>query len=151
MKFYTTKEQEKLLDKVYNLEIKKKEKELEEKERKTGKLQKYSASFYISKPSRVFICEDDQVYMKFGRKKIICPSEEVEDGGIYFVDPDFADKFNKFVDKCEKKYSIEFKIDNGSVRYCGGPNVYSSVIHSLCDDEMYDEYEDEDKYDLCCG
>ncbi len=151
MRFYTTKEHEKLISKDYDLAIKKKEEELDKKERRTGKLQKYSASFYIDRPSRVFICENGQVYMKFGRKKLMCPNEEVEGGCVYFVDPDFGVQFEKFVNECGGRYTIEFRLDNGSVRYCGGPNVYSSTIHSLEDLDVHEVFEDEEKYDLVCG
>lgn len=151
MKYYTTRDQERLICKDYELAIEKKQKELDEKERTTGKIQKYSASFYIDRPSRVFICENGQVYMKFGRKKLMCPNEEVEGGCAYFVDPDFADKFEKFVNECGGRYTIEFRLDNGSVRYCGGPNVYSSTIRSIEDLDVHEVFEDEEKFDLVCG
>ncbi len=150
MKFYTTKEQEKLICKDYNLALKKKQKEIDEKEKKTGKLHKYSASFYIRQPSRVFICEDEKIYMVFGRKKIMCPIEEVEDGGAYFIDPTFEEKFNNFV-SANPNYSIKFTMDNGSVGYCGGENVYSSTISSLANPDISEEYRDEEKMDLVCG
>lgn len=151
MKYYTTREQEKLICKDYDLAIKIKKKELDEKEKKTGKLQKYSASFYIDRPSRVFICENNEMYMKFGTMKIICPTEKVDGGREYLIDPDFVDRFNKFVSGCEGRYSIEFKLDNGSVGYCGGPNVYSSTIRSLEDPNVFEVFEDEEKFDLLCG
>ena len=150
MKFYTTKEQEELISKDYNLELDMKQKQIDEKERKTGKLQKYCASFYISKPSRVFICKNGETYMKFGRKKIMCPNEQVEEGAVYCIDPIFEEKFNNFV-STNQNYSIEFSLDNGSVRYFGGPNVYSSTIYSLDNQEICEVFVDEEKYDLACG
>jgi hypothetical protein len=150
MKYYTSKEQEKLINEEYYLAIKEKQEEIDEKKRKTGKLQKYKASFYINKPLRVFICEDDQVYMKFGSKKIMCPSEEVKGGGIYLIDSDYVDRFNKFVLE-NKNYTVEFTLGNGSLGYYGGPNVYPSTIRSINDIYVYEVFEDEDKFDLMCG
>ena len=150
MKYYTSKEQEKLISKEYNSAIKEKQEEIDEKKRKTGKIQKYTASFYINKPLRVFICEGEQVYMKFGRKKIMCPNEEVEGGKIYLIDEDYTDRFNKFVLE-NKNYTVEFTLGNGSLAYCSGPNVYPSTIRSINDIYVYEVFENEDKFDLVCG
>jgi hypothetical protein len=88
--------------------------------------------------------------MKFGSKKIMCPSEEVKGGCIYLIDSDYVDRFNKFVLE-NKNYTIEFTLGNGSLGYYGGPNVYPSTIRSINDIYVYEIFEDEDKFDLMCG
>lgn len=150
MIYYTNRVQEDIINKPYLKALQIKEKEIDEKERKTGKLQKYSASFYISKPSRVFICKNNKVYLRAGRRKYITPTESDENGGIYRIDPDFTEKFNSFV-SMNPNYSIEFHLSNGSVGYCAGPNIYSSTITSLDNPNIFEVYENEDKFDLVCG
>lgn len=150
MIYYTNQILEDLINKPYLEALKNKEIEIEEKERKTGKLQKYAASFYISKPSRVFICKNNKVYLKIGGRKLLTPTEPIENGKIYMIDLDFIKKFNSFI-SINPNYSIEFTFSHGSVDYCAGPNIYSSTIYSLDNPEVFEIYEDEDKFDLVCG
>jgi hypothetical protein len=54
MIFYTTKEQETVLDFDYNQKIEIKKKEIKKKELETGEIQKWTAYAYVKKIPRVF-------------------------------------------------------------------------------------------------
>ena len=153
MIFYTNKRQEILIDSKYRLEIKKKQKEIDDKEKQTGKLHKYIASFYISKPNRIFSCKDGIKYIKIGRKKFKCPLEEIESGSIYKIDPEFTNNFTDFVSKYNN-YSIEFypngKYGKSIAYFTGLTNVYSSILYELNNSNNFIWLEDEEKYDIAC-
>ncbi len=151
MIYYTTKEQEYFINKPYLKAIKEKEKEIKKKEKETGQIQKYTAYFWIKKPSRKFICRDGVLYVLINDKEYPCVNNEVEGGKTYSVDLCYKRKFKEFVKKYPN-YLIEFKeIGGGLYYYCSiHEDAQPAKIFDLQDEKNYLLLENEDKYDIGC-
>ena len=124
--------------------------EIDEKERKTGKIQKYTASFYIEKPHRNFHVENNQVYIIIDGQKLYSPSCQ-SDGGCYRTDPYFDEQLSGFLQR-NKIYTITFFPSGSygnSVRYYtnGVENVMPAVIKTFTEEI---KLENEDNYDIGC-
>lgn len=153
MIYYTTSDQEALLDKPYFSALKKKEKEIKQKEKETGQIQKYSAYFWIKKYPRRFLCENGKIYIEINNKYLECTNEPIEGGQIYKVDTDFKKKYEEFIIQYPN-YIIEF---NPAGRYGGGVYYYPTdsnempaKIFDLTNPSNSLELEDDDKYDISC-
>lgn len=150
MIFYTTKAQESLINRKYNEEINKKQFEIDEEQRKTGKLQKYTAYMYIEKPHRIFNVENNQIYIIIDGQELYSPAYE-SDGGCYRTDQFFDEQLSGFIER-NKIYTITFfpsgSYGNSVYYYTNGvENVMPAVIKSLTEEI---KLENEDNYDIGC-
>lgn len=150
--FYAPARYEEELTNKYNFAIKKKQEEIDEVQRMTRKLQKYTAKAYISKPERIFCVEEDgKIYFEDVMPENICPAEAENDAVKYILDMNFELYILRFIKK-HKKYKVIFFPDG---KY--GPTVYyDSEIGAIpARFESYDgdilEVNDETKYDICVG
>ena len=158
MIFYTTKEQEELLDERYNLKIEIKKKELVERKRKTGLIEKFTAYAYISKDERVFYNIKSQLYLDINGTKhshLNMNLEPDELGQIYKTDSDFDSKVDEFLSQY-KNWKITFypSKKDGCVQYASSSDSDTPAQLESLDDENSNItiiLEDEDKYDICCG
>jgi hypothetical protein len=132
-------------------QIKAKQLEIDEKYRKTKKIQKYTAYAYISKLERIFCVEDDKIYCGEVTIENECPTQEVSGGKTYILDGDFELQINNFKQK-HKKYKVIFYL-NGKYGptccYCSDTDALPAKMESYDGDILI--VENEDKYDLCVG
>lgn len=163
MIFYTTKEQEIVLDFNYKIQIENKQKEINQKQLETGKIQKYTAYAFVKKEPRVFYKIDGMYYIEINNSKypyqynpLSLNHDDKPDlkhmGQVYKVDSDLKKELNKFLNDNED-WIITFYLDkkNGSVIYCSADkNDTPADIYSL-DRKNKLILEIEDKYDLCIG
>jgi hypothetical protein len=151
MKYFTSKAYEKVLDEKYMQQIKAKQLEIDEKYRKTKKIQKYTAYAYISKLERVFCVEDDKIYCGEVKEENECPTQEVSGGKTYILDSDFELQINNFKQK-HKRYRVIFYLNGKygpSCYYCSKIGALPAKMESYDGDILI--VENEDKYDLCVG
>ncbi len=145
MCFYTTAEQEAELDLEYKRQLTRKQTELDEVEKRTGKLQKFTAYGHIHKPDRVFYVRNGNVF--YGDKEM--PSERVPGGGVYTFDTYFSKQIAEFCRK-HATYKVVFK-PHGKygpcVGYIGSPG--SMPAHLIADTEEL-VADNDDAYDLLC-
>ncbi len=145
MYFYTTAEQEAELDAEYKRQLARKQAELDEIEKRTGKLQKFTAYGHIHKPDRAFYVRDGHVF--YGDKEM--PFTPVEGGKTYTFDTHFSKQIAEFCKK-HNTYKVVFK-PHGKygpcVGYIGSPG--SMPAHLIADTEVLDA-DNDDAYDLLC-
>lgn len=150
--FYTTKEQETILDSGYLNAIAKKQEEIDKKENKTGKFAKYRATIYFRRSERVFRVIDNVAYLQLssGRYKWVpCPSMNVVDfesspltsssvlyppippnsklGCIYKPDHDLLDQVQGFLQR-HKNYEVSFADKKSGTVYYGGEGYPATMI-----------------------
>jgi len=172
MIFYTTEEQERLLDLNYNNAVEAKQKEIDELEKRTKEPHKYRAGayfqqdpriFYVDSNSKIFILINDKLTECFSKinfenasinNEIVTESEL--NGRIYKTDKDFDLKVKEFISRHDSYY-VRFYIHKMSsqMQYCSGDDseipaeIYSEKLGSDNQPEEKIILEDEDKYDLC--
>ena len=150
MEYFTSEAYERGLDEEYKKQITKKQAEIDEIQRRTKEIQKYTAYGYISKQDRVFYVEEDgKVYYGEVKPENECPNKLVSGGKKYILDSNFELYIMEFKNK-HKRYIIKFMVD-GKYGPCG---CYCSSIGALpAIMESYDgdilNVEDESKYDIC--
>lgn len=147
MEFFTSAEQEEEFDKIYKTDIEIKQKEIDDIQKKTKKIQKFTAYAHISEPERVFIVSDEGVYMN----NQLCPKELVPGGKKYCFDRDFKEKIEKFLEG-KTKYMVKFYPSGRygpTIGYCARKNEMPSKI--ILDTGLTLDVEDQDKYDILCA
>lgn len=148
--FYSTIEYENALNEKYLFAIRKKQEEIDEIQRRTKKIQKFTAKAHISRPDRVFYVEEDgKIYFGEILPENECPKEKVEGGEKYVLDSNFDLYIMEFVSK-HKRYKVFFSPDG----HYGPTTCYCSSIGAVpARMESYDEevliVDDKDKYDIC--
>ena len=147
MKFYTTESLEKLNDEFYKDTVREKQREMNREEKRTKVKKRLSASCYTGSPVRIFAYEDGNYNMIIGDSTILCVNKKEDGGNVYCVDPEFKEKFNNFILN-NPNYKIKFYIDNGTVKYNSESNVYPCTISSLTNPDIFEMYQNEDKFDL---
>ncbi len=168
MIFYTTNQQEELLDIKYNELIKIKNNEIKEREKKTGKIEKFSAYAFVKKDPRVFYWESSQLFIIINGKKVPHDNFNLDPmditnknnligkkknfGQIYKTDSDFDTKVKNFI-SLHPNWMIIFYPHkaHGCVGYVS-TNEYDipAELKSLDSNDIL-VLEDSDKYDLFCG
>lgn len=147
VRYYTTAEQEVELAKIYAEALAVKQAEIDAHEKRTGRIQKFTARAHVSKPPRVFDVNGLQIVLdRLGP----CPTEPHTRGACYMTDPSFDDKISDFLSR-HTAYRVIFYPDG---RY--GPTVsyYSDGMPAMFTSDEGDEVlyaEDEEKYELVCG
>ena len=150
MEYYTTAEQEKALVLEYKRQIDKKQKEMDEEEKKTKKIQKYTARAHTFKPIRVFVVENGVVYLNEVKTENICPQSLEKDGDKYCLDEDFKEAITRFISK-HQTYSVTF-FPSGRYGPCVDYISKNRVFPARLDANGYSlQVEDEEKYDICVG
>jgi hypothetical protein len=147
VQYYTTAEQESAFANAYQEALAIKQAEIDETQRRTRKIPKFTARGHISRPPRVFDVSGTQITLEGAGS---CPSAPTEGGGTYTTDPSFDDKVAAFL-RSHMAYRVIFYPDGRygpTVGYCsvGLPAMFvsedgSETLHA----------EDDDKYDLLCG
>ncbi len=143
MRYYTTAAQEAALADIYNKELAACQARIDETERRTGKIPKFTAKAHVSRPVVRFDVSGDQVFYA----GIPCPIEPVDGGGTYIVDWNFDKVMEQYV-----VYSIEF-MPSGRygpcVAYCSTEGSTPAMLYVpgypgfMMDLDF--------KYDLVCG
>lgn len=170
MIFTTTLEQEKKIDANYLLKVQKKQKEIDDRIKKTGKIEKYTGYAYVTKPSRTFYYENSQIYLEINGIKELCSNninnldnlnnsndldlDEISKkvGRIYKTDSDFDIKIKDFITRNDSWKIIFYpsKTDGG-VYYCTDNKFdVPAELKSLGNSDVL-LLEDDDKYEICCG
>ncbi len=162
MIFYTTKEQEIVLDYDYKIKIEDKQKEIKQKELETGKIQKYTAYAFVKKEPRYFYKINGIYYIEINKTKYPYKYDPLNYndkptldnlGKIYKVDSDFNKELNQFMsDNINWKMSFYPDKKDGCVSYYSwDENDTPAKIMSLNDKKIKLLLENKDKYDICCG
>jgi hypothetical protein len=162
MFFYTTKEQEVVLDFDYNNKIEQKTKEIEQKELETGQIRKWTAYAFVKKEPRSFYKIDGLYYVKINGKKYpykFKPENQDDKpnfqnfGVIYKVDFDFYKELNKFInDNLNWKIIFYPNKKDGCISYISSNESDTPAeIISLEDKKIKLVLENNEKYDICCG
>ena len=168
MIFYTTEEQEKLLDENYNIALEAKKKEIEKIVKETGEPHKYTAKAYVNIEDRTFYVDSNsKTFIIINDKMTECSSlinfENTSDdiiklesnGGIYKTDKDFDIKVKEFISKYNSYYvqfypaKLSAQMSYVADKYVIPAKIYSDKLGSDNNPEQTIELEDEDKYDLC--
>ncbi len=171
MIFYTTKEQEELLDIDYEKKLKIKKRQLNELKKLSNKPQKYSAYAYVKREPRTFYVDaNSNSYVQINDENHECFSiinfskmsdEEVTrfelDGCIYKTDKDFDSQLKEFVSR-HGSYFVTFypAKKSGFMGYCTGNSyeipaeIYSEKVNLEQKPEEIIELVDDDKYDIGC-
>lgn len=149
MYFYTTKEQEAALDAEYKRLLAVKQAEINEVEKRTKKIQKFTAYGHVHKPDRVFRVLDGRVcYGKQGDEEM--PSGPVEGGRTYTFDTLFSKQIAEFCKK-HMAYKVVFKPHGRygpCMGYIGSPG--SMPAHLISDSGEVLEADNDNAYDLLC-
>ena len=145
MYFYTTKEQEAALDAEYKRLLAVKQAEIDEIQKRTKKIQKFTAYGHVHKPDRVFRVMEGRVF--YGNEEM--SSGPVEGGQTYTFDTLFSKQIAEF---CKKHgaYKVVFKPHGRygpCVGYIGSPG--SMPAHLIAGDDVL-EADNENAYDLLC-
>ena len=162
MIFYTTKEQEVVLDFDYNNKIEQKTKEIKQKELETGQVQKWTAYAFVKKDPRYLYKINGIYYIKINNTKypykynpLNYDDKPTLDnlGKIYKVDSDFNKELNQFI--CDNtNWKISFYPDkkDGCVSYISfNKSDTPAKIISLNDKNIKLILENNDKYDIYYG
>ena len=145
MYFYTTKEQEADLEAEYKRQIAIKQAEIDETERRTGKIQKFTAYGHVDKPDRVFHVLEGRVL--YGDQEM--PLAPVEGGKTYTFDTRYSKQIAEFCKK-HSTYKVIFR-PHGKygpcLHYIGSPG--SMPAHLIAGDDVL-EADNDKAYDLIC-
>jgi hypothetical protein len=151
MNIYTSDLIEKLIDEKYLYAVKTKQKELDEIEKKTGKIQKYTAYAFVTQPDRIFHFKDGQVFVEINSNLIQIPNQPVPKGRTYRTDPEFDVLLNHFFLKHNQyQFKITFSVAGKygpTIYYCSGENVFPAKIEANGEILLL---ENEDSYDIGC-
>lgn len=150
MIIYTSYEVEKELNRDFMNQIKLKEKEIMERQLKTGKIQKWTAYAFVNKPDRIFYKEGNNLYILMNGVKVQIDNIQDKKGGIYCTDPNFDKELEEFI-KINPNYKITFvpggRYGSSISYYSPTPHVYPAKIES---NGFSLELENEDNYDIIC-
>jgi len=145
MEYFTSEVQEKAFEEKYKEEIRTKQKELDDIQKKTNKLQKFTAYAYVHKPERMFQVKNGKTYLD-GEE---CPTELVSGGKRYLLDSTI--NINDFFEKYSN-YTVIFYPTSKygpTVEYCAKKDIYPAKL--IAPDGYEVIVEDESKYDLICA
>jgi hypothetical protein len=143
MEYYTSEAQERELNEIYMNKVKEKQDKIQGL-RLTPRFMSNEYTF-ISQPERIFIVEDQKVYLGQVDEKNRCPTGYTMGGKSYGVDYMFTEDVQKFV-KRHNKYMVIFNVSgrcNGTKKYCGGQGIYPARMVADFEEIIL---EDEDKY-----
>lgn len=108
-------------------------------------LQKNREPIYIPEPDRIFIVENEKVYLGEVNEKNICPQGYVIGGKSYGIDYNFMKEVQEFVGR-HKKYMVIFSVSGrygSKKKYCGGQGIYPARMIADFEELIL---EDEEKY-----
>ncbi len=153
-KFYSTPEYEKRLKEKYEFEVKKKQDEIDEIQKKTRKNQKFTARAYILRPKRIFTVYEGEVYCGDIDVEIRSPCKLVEGGAEYILDTECSNAkyIIDFIAK-HKCYKVLFNPDGHygpTTYYCSKIGATPSKLEAI-DGSSQLILDDENKYDIICG
>jgi hypothetical protein len=175
-----TLQQEKLIDKKFKHELNQKKKEIKQEEKRSNKLQKYSAYFYIKKEpvikcKPIFNLSDNNSIDSIINSKLVVDSnidtdlncilrlvtqeyDEVDNNLIiYKIDSDLSEQLFQFLERYnDPKYEIVLQIksmDHFGLYYSAdGHPIHCTVLISSTDQVVINyTLEIQDKYELVCG
>lgn len=143
MDYYTSESQERELNEKYMVKVK----EIQDQNRVPigFGLQKNRKFTYIPEPDRIFIIENEKVYLGQVDEKNICPQGYIMGGRSYGIDYMFMNEVQEFV-KRHKKYMVIFNVSgryDGTKKYCGGQGIYPARMIADFEELIL---EDEEKY-----
>jgi len=121
MEYYTSESQENELNEKHMNKIKERQDHIYGL--KNSSLRQNNTYQIISPPDRIFIIENDKIYLGQVDEKNLCPQSYVIGGRSYGIDNMFGEDVVKFVTR-HKKYMVIFSLSNVSGKYCGGLGVY---------------------------
>jgi hypothetical protein len=147
MEYYTTAEQERALNALYKTLLDIKQEEIDETERTTKRIQKYTAKGHVHHPPRIFCVQEGKVYFREVSLETLCSKKN---GIKYVLDGDFREKVTDFIAR-HKNYKVIF-FPSGKYGPCidyvaGNPRVFPARLEA--DGEVL-EVEDENKYNVGC-
>ena len=123
MEYYTTEIQEKNLNEKHMEKIKERQDQI--RGSMNYSLSRNKQYQFIPPTDRIFIVENDKVYLGQVDETNICPQRYVIGGKTYGIDNMFGDEVEKFVMR-HKKYMVIFSLSSSlgsSMKYCGGQGV----------------------------
>ena len=143
MEYFTTAEQERALNTLYKSFLDITQAEIDEIERVTQRIQKFTARGHVHHPARIFIVENGRVYFREVSEENICTKRN---GIKYVLDPVFREKVIAFIVR-HKNYKVIF-FPSGKygpcVNYeCTIPRVFPARLEA---NQEVLEVEDESKY-----
>jgi hypothetical protein len=153
--YYTSPAQEAALHQEYERLVARKQAEIDEKRRRTGVIQKYTARAYIHEPVRVFHvrgsvsgASEDRPVVYFGTvcEENRCPDYAEGTGMIYALDQDYKEQIDAFLDDVTD-YTVTFSPSGKygpTLDYCGRKYEMPAVIVTAAGHTLV--VEDEDKY-----
>jgi hypothetical protein len=150
MHFYTTPSQEFALDKSYKRELEKKQAQMDAMH---CRARKYTPSFYIKAPPRVFHVFDGHAFVQCPSGKKETPAAAVTDGRTYGFDTKFSKEIVEFCQTHEKKgYKVIF--GSGMDMSCsyfgdGLAGCLPAQLVAVSGDTL--SAVDPEGWDLCCG
>ena len=148
--FYSPADYEKELENRYIFEVKRKQDEIDEIQRRTKKIQKFTARAHISRPDRIFCVEEDgNIFIESVNPNSICPKEKVEGGKKYILDSNFDLYIMEFLSKY-KRYKVIFSPDGKygpTTCYCSSIGAVPARMESYDGEVLI--LDDESKYDIC--
>jgi hypothetical protein len=148
--FYSPADYEKELENRYIFEVKRKQDEIDEIQRCTKKIQKFTARAHISRPDRIFCVEEDgNIFIESVNPNNICPKEKVEGGKKYILDSNFDLYIMEFLSKY-KRYKVIFSPDGKygpTTCYCSSIGAVPARMESYDGEVLI--LDDESKYDIC--
>ena len=143
MEYYTSEAQEYELNEKYMNKIKERQDQIRGSMNYSSQRHKEYQS--IPLPDRIFMIEDDKVYLGQVDEKNLCPQRYVIGGKSYGIDYMFGAEVEKFVMKY-KKYMVIFSLSKSSgsgMKYCGGQGAYPARMISDLEELVL---EDPEKY-----
>jgi hypothetical protein len=144
--YYTSPAQEAVLHQEYERLVALKQAEIDEKQRRTGVIQKYTARAFIHEPVRVFHVLGAKVYFGTVCEENRCPNYAEGTGMIYALDQDYKEQIDSFLDDVTD-YTVTFSPSGKygpTLDYCGRKYEMPAVIMTAAGHTLV--VEDEDKY-----
>ncbi len=125
--FYTSAETESKLKDMYQKHLEQKQKKLDETEKKTGILSKYTALALVKQPQREFYVADRSVYYKSHDTFIKSPQEDEEGGGVYSLEPGLL----KYVELFQSRHPTFRVVFEPCIYYCGAMGACRATLYSI--------------------
>jgi hypothetical protein len=152
-KYYSTPEYERRLQEKYEFELKKKQDEIDEIQRRTKKIQKFTAKAHISRPERLFTVCCGKIYCGDQDDSIISPGKLVEGGAEYILDTegDNIPNIQEFMSTWQC-FKVIFNPDGNygpTTCYCTKIGATPGRLESFGGFQLI--LDDKDKYDICVG
>jgi hypothetical protein len=145
--YYTTAAQEAALAAIYEQDLQQKQAQIDAEQRRTGRIQKFTARAHISQVPRIFDVSSTDITLEgYGP----AAPNKVTGGGTYMTDPSFDDKVADFLRR-HAAYRVIFQPSGRwgpTVSYCSR-GIPASFISEDGTETLVAE--DEDKYDLTVG